>query len=488
MYSIAIPSYKRSDIIENKVLKLLAKHSINKSKIFIFVEESEIETYKLVLPEYQIVKGAKGIGKQREAISDYFPTNEFIVSIDDDVCDILDHGKSLINLDIFIMDTFNLLLDNQLTLAGVYPVNNEFFCKNTITCDNRFLIGQLKMFINKKQIERRHYELLEDYENTLKHYIYSSGVIRYNYITLKANYNSGKGGLKEYRTLERKLEEVKKFVIEYPDYAKSKKDGMEIALIKNPKREIIKSLWIGLHLNNISELCINSWLRLNHEVHLYIDGLNLPKYMKRYLESGQLKFFKASDIMKYKKGSEILPFSDLFRYKLLHKLGGTWCDTDMFLLRRLPKDKIIISSENTFQSGAFKSALPYVPNIGVLTFPVGDQFLENLIFKIENSKKKIEFCDNMIVFRKLLKKHEYFDLVSDPLDYCPLPWWSSKESYYDNKYKEKYSVETPSNDLMIENAIGIHLWNNFTFNKHAIDFNKIHTESLYQKLYDLIYS
>jgi len=210
--------------------------------------------------------------------------------------------------------------------------------------------------------------------------------------------------------------------------------------------------------------------------------------MKRYLESGQLKFFKASDIMKYKKGSEILPFSDLFRYKLLHKLGGTWMDTDMFLLKKLPKDKIIISSENTFKAGAFKSALPYVPNIGVLKFPVGDQFLENLIFKIENSKKKIEFCDNMIVFRKLLKKHEYFDLVSDPLKYCPLPWWSTKESYYDNKYKIKYAVETPSNDCMIENAIGIHLWNNFTFNKHSIDFNKIHNQSLYQKLYDLIYS
>ena len=93
----------------------------------------------------------------------------------------------------------------------------------------------------------------------------------------------------------------------------------------------------------------------------------------------------------------------------------------------------------------------------------------------------------MIVFRKLLKKHEYFDLVSDPLDYCSLPWWSCKESYYDNKYKIKYAVETPSNDWMIENAIGIHLWNNFVHNKHNIDFEKIHPESLYQKLYNLIY-
>ena len=64
------------------------------------VEEKEIETYKAVLPEYQIVKGKKGIGKQRQAISDYFSTNEFIVSIDDDVEQIYDHGKPIINLDI----------------------------------------------------------------------------------------------------------------------------------------------------------------------------------------------------------------------------------------------------------------------------------------------------------------------------------------------------------------------------------------------------
>jgi len=488
MYSIAIPSYKRSDIIKNKVLKLLDNHSINKNQIFIFVEEKEIETYKEVLPGYNIVKGEKGIGKQRQAISDYFPTNEFIVSIDDDVSEIYEHNKPIINLDLFIKDTINLLLDNQLSLAGVYPVNNYFFCKSTITTDLRFLIGQFKIFINKKQLERRSYELLEDYENSIKHYIYSGGVLRYNYITLKANYNSGKGGLKEYRTTERKLDEVKKFCLEYKQYAKPKKSGLEVALDKNPKREVIKSLWIGKYLNNLSELSIMSWLRLDYEVHLYIDGLNLPKYFDKYRKTDQLQFFKASDIMPYEKGEEILPFSDLFRYKLLHKTGGTWCDADMVLLRRLPQNKIIISSENTFKSGAFKSILPFVPNIGVLRFEKGDQFLENVIFKIENTFKPAEFCDNMKIFRNLLKKHDYFNLVSDPLDYCPLPWWSCNESYYDTKYKIKYSVETPSNNWMINNSFGIHLWNCFTHTKHNIDFEKIHQESLYQRLYNIIFN
>ena len=488
-YSIAIPSHKRSDIIESKVLKLLRKHNIPKKQIYIFVAPDEIETYSSKLPSYQIVEGENGIGKQRQKISDYFEQNHFIVSIDDDLCEIMDHSKPIINLDIFIKDSFHLLLDNQLTLAGVYPVNNEFFTKNTITTDLRFCIGQFKIFINKKQLENRHYELLEDYESTLKHYCFSGGVLRFNYITLKANYNKGKGGLKEYRTLERKLDEVKRFVAEYPKYAKSKKDGLEIQLNKNPKRDIIQSLWIGDFLNELSEMSVMSWLHLDYCVELYIDTLNLPKYMNKYRKTGQLVFKSIKEIMPYDVGEEILPYSDLFRYKLLHKYGGVWLDADMVLLKRLPKDDIIISSEHTMQSGSFKSHLTYIHNIGVLRFPKGDQLLENLIFKIENTFKPAEFCDNMKVFRKMVKKnYYYFDMVSNPEMYCPLPWWNCKDMYYEDHYKIKYDVKNQTNDEMLKNACGIHMWNNITTNKHKIDFNKIHPNSLYVRLYNIIFN
>jgi len=488
-YSICIPSHKRSDIIDDKVLSLLRKHNIPKEQIYIFVAPDEIETYSSKLPSYQIVEGENGIGKQREKISDYFEQNHFIVSIDDDVSDIMDHGKPIINLDIFIKDAFHLLIDNDMTLAGVYPVNNEFFTKDTITTDLRFCIGQFKIFINKKHLEKRSYNLLEDYENTLNHYKFAGGVIRFNYITLKANYNKGQGGLKEFRTIERKIKEVEDFVYEYPQYAKSKKDGFEIQLIKSPKRDIIKSLWIGSYLNNLSELCILSWLKLDYKVELYIDTLNLPRHMDKYRESGQLVFKSIKEIMDYNLGCEILPYSDLFRYKLLHKTGGTWCDTDMFLLKPLPNDEIIISSEHTFQSGAFKSHLTYIQNIGVLRFPKGDQLLENLIFKIEHCFKPAEFCDNMVIFRKLVKKNNYyFDIVSDPEDYCPLPWWQCKESYYEREYKIKYGVKNQTNDEMLSSSIGIHLWNNFTHSKHDIDFTKIKSHSLYHRLYEIIHS
>ena len=485
MYKIVIPSHKRSKVIRSKVLTFLENHSINKKLIYIFVNATEYYEYKTDLPEYNIVIGAKGIGKQREAISEYFGPNEFLVSIDDDVTNLLDKGLPLLDLNLFITQTFHLLIANDLSLAGVYPSRNPFFCKNTITTDLRFIIGQFKCFINKKHLEKRHYELLEDYENTLKHYFHAGGVLRYNYILVKADYNKLSGGLKEYRTLEKKIEEVNKFNIEYPKYCTIKKSGSDISLVKNPKRDIIKSLWIGEMLNEVTQLCIESWLRLDYQVILYIDKLNIPKQWGNYKQKGQLQFLSASNIIQYKNKEEILPFSDLFRYKLLFDQGGTWCDTDMFLLKRLPLTKQIISSEFSMQSGAFSSNLFYKANIGVLRFEKRDPLLEYIINRIEKSLKNHTGTGRMLIFTKYVMKKCYLD-VSPPSMYCPTAWWNTEEQYDNKGYTKKYNVEPLTNDYILEHSVGCHLWNHFTYNKHKIDFSKIPQDSLFGKLYNLI--
>tara|TARA_R110000850_G_scaffold50670_2_gene124044 strand:+ start:308 stop:1771 length:1464 start_codon:yes stop_codon:yes gene_type:complete len=485
MYKIVIPSHKRSKVIRSKVLTFLENHSINKKLIYIFVAQEEFYDYKAELPEYNVIVGRKGIGPNRMAISEHFGCNEFLVSIDDDVTNLLDKGLPLLDLNLFITQTFHLLIANDLSLAGVYPSRNPFFCKNTITTDLRFIIGQFKCYINKKHLEKRHYELLEDYENTLNHYFNSGGVLRYNYILVKADYNKLSGGLKEYRTLEKKIEECKKFNIEYPNYCSIKKSGSDISLLKNPKRDIIKSLWIGEMLNEVTQLCIESWLRLDYQVILYIDKLNIPKQWGNYKQKGQLQFLSASNIMEYKKKEEILPFSDLFRYKLLFNQGGTWLDTDMFLLKRLPLDKQIISSEFTMQSGAFRSDLFYKANIGVLRFEKHSPILEYIINRIEKSLKKHTGTERMLIFTKYIMKKCYLD-VSSPSMYCPTNWWNTEEQYDNNGYTKKWNVTPLTNDYILEHSVGCHLWNNFTYNKHKIDFSKVPQDSLFGKLFNRI--
>ena len=480
-----IPSKGRSEYIKNKTLALLEKHSIDKKDIYIFVAKDELQTYKEALPEYNIIEGAEGISKQRECISNHFERNEFIVSIDDDVAEVYEHGKCVTNLLFLIHDIFNHLIANDMTLAGCNPCSNSFFAKDTITTDLKFCCGAFKCFINKPELERRDYELLEDYENTLKHYCYSGGVLRFNYITLKVNYNSAKGGLKGIRTLEKKLYEVKKFTEQYSNYCKAKKDGLEIQLYKEPKREIIKSLWIGLFLNKLSELALMSWLRLDYCVELYIDKLNLPKYFEKYMKSGQLIIKDCDEVLEY-NGGEICPYSDLFRYKLLMK-GGTWSDLDMVLIRRLPNQSIIISSEHTMSQGAFKSKKSFTPNIGLLRFPPAHPVIESTIKKIENKLSISTGTDNMVVFKKFVNKFME-EHISPAEHFCGVPWWQTREMYYSDNYLIKYGVITPDNKTILNNCYALHCWNNITVNKYNIMFNKIHPQSMYQMLYDIVFN
>ena len=213
----------------------------------------------------------------------------------------------------------------------------------------------------------------------------------------------------------------------------------------------------------------------------------MPKSWDIYRQRGQLLFEKASTIMKYNNIDEIPTFSDLFRYKLLYEQGGTWLDTDMFLLKKLPHDKQIISSEFTHQSGAFKSDLFYKANIGVLRFEQYSPILEYVINRINKSKKPHSGTDRMLIFTKYIMKHDYLN-VSPPRVYCPTAYWSCAEQYTNTGYKKKYNVEALSNEYILQHSVGCHLWNSLTYKKHKIDFSNIPSDSLFGQLYNIINS
>jgi 5,10-methylenetetrahydrofolate reductase len=92
-YVIAIPTYNREDIISKKTLKTLLEGGVNKNKIYLFVANKE--QYKLYYENVpknmykEIIIGKLGITNQRKFISKYFPENQYIISIDDDVEELL---------------------------------------------------------------------------------------------------------------------------------------------------------------------------------------------------------------------------------------------------------------------------------------------------------------------------------------------------------------------------------------------------------------
>ena len=251
-YVVAIPSYKRSDVIATKTLKTLSDGGVNPKIVHIFVaNDAERKDYEANVPKElygKIVVGKIGINAQRRFILKYFPENQQIVSIDDDVeglyklktAEKLDQIK---NVDKFYKDAFATLKKEKLFIWGIYPVRNPFFMKDTVTTGLKFIIGTMYGFINRKlkELEPSSQTIeKEDYELSMLYYKKDGGVLRYNNVTIKTKFHA-KGGLgEESGRFEANKKSAEFLKSKYPDMITifNRKNGMtEVRLARMARVE-----------------------------------------------------------------------------------------------------------------------------------------------------------------------------------------------------------------------------------------------------------
>jgi hypothetical protein len=221
-----------------------------------------------------------------------------------------------------------------------------------------------------------------------------------------------------------------------------------------------------------------SWKKLGYKVIVYTDLNNYDPFLDHFERREYRTILNGNP-------EDILPFSDLFRYKRLYQSGGIWIDADMFLLKKLANLDYIISSERTAQKGAFKRQITSIPNIGVMKFPAKDKLLEHCIKKIEKSKSKSKKCQKfMFVFQDAILKTfpEHKEHVAPPEIFCPVNWSNVKDLYYSDTFTSKYGQEINTQEWILENAVACHLWENLSLNKYKIDFSKVRFDSLFAKL------
>lgn len=207
-YVVAIPTYNRSKIIGQKTLKTLLDGHVSPQSIYLFVaNETEAELYRTALPPSQyhtIVIGKLGIVPQRNYIASHFPEHQYIISMDDDVEALLiklndSKMKKLTNLDRFFKEAYAQLITHHLYLWGIYPVQNPFYMKHTITTNLKFIIGVLFGYINRKSLSSQlklspQLTCKEDYQQSILYYKQDGGVVRFNSITARTKFNA-EGGL-----------------------------------------------------------------------------------------------------------------------------------------------------------------------------------------------------------------------------------------------------------------------------------------------------
>jgi hypothetical protein len=246
-YVVAVPSYKRYNEITKKTLPTLKKGKVPADKIYVFVANvTEEKLYREKMDPktyYKIVVGKKGLVPQRRYISQYFSEGTHIVSVDDDVQNMIrltkdDKLKHITNIDTFFKKAFRTLKKKDLYLWGVYPVKNNLFMKRKVTTDLRFVIGVVHGYINRHSKDL--YPSLksvgkEDIEQSILFYLKDGGVLRFNDITFSTVFNAPGGlGTDRYQMNKNAQEYLVKT---YPGIAKPKfrKDGTpEITLNRNP--------------------------------------------------------------------------------------------------------------------------------------------------------------------------------------------------------------------------------------------------------------
>ena len=264
---------------------------------------------------------------------------------------------------------------------------------------------------------------------------------------------------------------------------------------KNNKKKqpvIVQSLWVGDRLSRMEHYSIKSFLTLGFEYHLYtynhVD--NIPKGYKN------LKVLDANKIMPQKEIFDVkktfLPFSDIWRYKMLYEKGNYWVDLDMIAIKMFDfKDDYVFSSERTIQQGAYASHSKKVANIGVLKAPKGSPFYLEAYEKCSEFNKRKKNEDKlkyMKMLKDLIKKHKMEKYVKEPKLFCNLDWWHAKEAFdnYD-KFPKKYGVNPPSIKSNFKGPYTVHFWRDKVKNVAGYDLDEEYDQnSLWEQMIAMI--
>ena len=226
MFEVAIPSYKRYDILKTQTLATLEQENIPKEWITIFVSNTDEEIlYKTACPDYKIVVSAQTLLDKLNFIHDYYPDDCPILVCEDDIKKFKKITKTPFK-DI-VEQMFDMCRLELVFLWGIYPVStsNNYYLKDRIVKGLKFCVGICYGIINDKTklpddcVQKCPDKV--DRFRTLQYYSKHGAVLRYEGISPDTKWY-GSGGLASTRTLETEASSAQYVVSTYSDLSSYK--------------------------------------------------------------------------------------------------------------------------------------------------------------------------------------------------------------------------------------------------------------------------
>lgn len=247
---MAICSYRREVLLQERTLKCLRDAGVPSDRIYIFVaDEDQKRIYESALRPLdfkQLVVARLGLAQARNYVLSYFPIGTPILFCDDDIqaFKFLLADGSLGDGDLLsaINTGFTECQRVGASLWGVSPVPNGFFMRHTVSTDLKFCVGAFFGMINPgsegvlRGIVHPPYSEKEDYIRTLQCWDRDGAIVRLNWLSVKTAYYKQEGGIETSGRLERERAVVAYIKNRWPllvrDNPKRKSNFPEILLRK----------------------------------------------------------------------------------------------------------------------------------------------------------------------------------------------------------------------------------------------------------------
>ena len=276
---------------------------------------------------------------------------------------------------------------------------------------------------------------------------------------------------------------------------------------RKAKPLLLQTFWTGNPLSRMERAALQSYVNVGYTVHIYTYN-PITEFKKHVPASNHIKVHDAREILpeeklfKYAGRAEIgkrddaysyLPFSDLFRFTMLHKNGGAWIDLDVFMVRPVPLgDPYIFSSERTIQKGAYKKKEPEIVDMGFIKVPgpaspLTTWILEHIPTGLLTLKSPFDY---MNLYRKAIATLALEAYVLPADAFLPLNWWDVKDSFAAGAglpgtcYRGKYGTEPFCVDsLRSPKVYGVH-WFRAILRKKGLPYERAEDRQTENNLYD----
>lgn len=197
-------------------------------------------------------------------------------------------------------------------------------------------------------------------------------------------------------------------------------DGGGRSADANPPRarQTFRGFWHGCELGPYQLLCLRSFVTHGHQVEVfsYDRGLSVPDWVA-LRDAGEI--LPTDHVLHYRTGfgagSPAL-HSNLFRYAMLHRLGGWWIDLDVVMLRPDPPPEEVFVAVAT-QAGD-------VTGNAVIKFPQGHELLAEAVDRCTALGENVSFWGETgpLLLTELLEKHGLAPYRRPAASAYPVPW------------------------------------------------------------------